>query len=561
MHFKTRPECTSSRLRVNFPRQATIFLLPASILLLHTMFFRFWIVDDAGIVFAYARNVATGYGLVAQPHVAPVEAYSSPLWLFELVPFFWIGAFKLELTPKLVSLLNVVAGFLIYCRASEPGLGDGRLVATASLSLLALQSGFVIWCASGLENGAFAFLLLLLLAVISDPRGERPTAAGLVVGAISLTRPEGVLFSLAYPVLLAMHGPKEVLRARALVRYALGFLPLVSAYVVFRVFYFGEFLPNTYYAKGGPTLRTIHAIVLLEPTMIEKVGDLSAATLGVSSGAWFVVLCIASIVWLRHPLRESRRATAILTMLGLSTLSYLLLPYDWMGEYRFATGFFLCFYLYLGYVVWFGIRMARRVRIAEMRPQLTFMSVMMCVGMLTAVMTIPRSIRFATNPVISVEEVIETARRFERMGAIANVEHPSLLIADVGGALFASHLRIYDLGMLSDRTIAHALGEGVARRDQQAFYDYIFERARPTFVATRAYHSWISNFDGDQRFRQDYVAIVEYRDDWIWHRYGSVRQSGDFIRREIVEQEGEKVLDRLRQAVRGTHYVGCTTCD
>jgi len=60
---------------------------------------------------------------------------------------------------------------------------------------------------------------------------------------------------------------------------------------------------------------------------------------------------------------------------------------------------------------------------------------------------------------------METANRFERLAAMANIDRPSLLIADVGGALFNNSMRIYDLGMLTDRTIARSLGEAVRRPD------------------------------------------------------------------------------------------------
>ena len=42
-------------------------VLPFSVFLAHGAFFSGWEIDDAGISYAYARNLATGNGLVAQP--------------------------------------------------------------------------------------------------------------------------------------------------------------------------------------------------------------------------------------------------------------------------------------------------------------------------------------------------------------------------------------------------------------------------------------------------------------------------------------------------------------
>ncbi len=115
--------------------------------------------------------------------------------------------------------------------------------------------------------------------------------------------------------------------------------------------------------------------------------------------------------------------------------------------------------------------------------------------------------------------------------------------------------------MLTDRTIARTLGEGVASIDRRSFHEYIFGHARPSFIASRAYHSWIARLDDDPRFRRDYVAIVEYRDDWVRKRYGAILLSGDFVRRDVLGTRPDETLAKLTEAVKGTHYVGCINCD
>ena len=63
----------------------------ALLLTLHALSFGSWIVDDAGISYAYARNLAAGHGLVSQPGMTPVEGYSKPLWVA-----LWAIAFALH---------------------------------------------------------------------------------------------------------------------------------------------------------------------------------------------------------------------------------------------------------------------------------------------------------------------------------------------------------------------------------------------------------------------------------------------------------------------------------
>jgi hypothetical protein len=65
-----------------------VIVVPLAAYVLHFILFRGWIVDDAGISFAYARNLADGNGLVAQPGSAPVEGYSNFAWVVLLAPLF-----------------------------------------------------------------------------------------------------------------------------------------------------------------------------------------------------------------------------------------------------------------------------------------------------------------------------------------------------------------------------------------------------------------------------------------------------------------------------------------
>src|SRR4051812_32359967 len=60
-----------------------------------------WIIDDAGISFAYARNVAYLDGFVSQPGRPPVEGYSNFTWVMLLVPTFWLHVFHPVIVPKL----------------------------------------------------------------------------------------------------------------------------------------------------------------------------------------------------------------------------------------------------------------------------------------------------------------------------------------------------------------------------------------------------------------------------------------------------------------------------
>src|SRR5262249_46470165 len=76
-----------------------------------------WIVDDAGISYAYARNVGHGYGFVSQPGLPPVEGFSNFLWVIVLSPFFLIRLFHPVYVPKLIAAGLVFLSFAMIQRS------------------------------------------------------------------------------------------------------------------------------------------------------------------------------------------------------------------------------------------------------------------------------------------------------------------------------------------------------------------------------------------------------------------------------------------------------------
>jgi len=520
----------------------------------HAALFGDWIVDDAAISFAYARNLADGYGLVAQPGSAPVEGYSNTLWVLLLSPFVWLGAFDHVWTPKLFSIALVGLALLTLQRALHRFTPFSSTAPFLAASLLAAQTGVVAWSVSGLENGLYLFLLSLVLALClapADARGKLPALAGIVGTAVALTRPDGILFLLAYPASLLGQRIETSRRRRSLLIYAVAAGAPLAGFLVFRLLYFGEWLPNSYVAKGGPRLAGLVDLLLLQPWPMGRLAEIARSIVGWPFVAWAPLLVIVAAA--TEPDPSYRRPMAIAVLLSaLGAAAYVLLPPDWMPEFRYGTPFYLFFTIALSMAI---VRIFDRLFPRFGRE---IAAVAACVGVSIALVGgHVRATRFAANAPISVNETFETSSRFVRAAKIMGDTDPSLLIADVGGPLMRRTIRIFDLGMLCDRRIAEYLGEGSEHRDLAAFHEYIFEEARPTFIATRAYHSWISDLDSDARFRRDYIAIREYEDGWIEERYGERRISGDFVRRDGLD--GIDITE-LRPGFSDVIYPGCTDC-
>ena len=215
-------------------------LLAAAAMLLGTA----WMSDDAFITMRTIDNFVNGYGL--RYNVAErVQAFTHPLWLMVLTPFYALTREAL-LTPMLISVaLSLGAFWLLISRISKQ-LEYGCLLVLAAMASRAISQ----FSTSGLEN-PLTFLLLALL-VLQLYRTERKdwVAAG-IVGLLLLNRLD--LAVLVGPVaaylLFRAHGWE-----RAKVVVAAAFPVLV--WIIFSLVYYGAPFPNTAYAKLGTGFDT-----------------------------------------------------------------------------------------------------------------------------------------------------------------------------------------------------------------------------------------------------------------------------------------------------------------
>ena len=212
---------------------------------------RYWFVgDDAYISFRYAQNFADGLGLVWNPGEY-VEGYTNFLWVLILA----IGM-KLGVEPEGLScVLGVIfgAGVLFMLGVfSARRIGLANPLVLLPLFALALSRSFTAWSTSGLATMFFTWLVLaaqvrLIREVEED---ARPVwGSSLLFAAATLTRPEGGLFTFAAGLLLLGFVQRGRLPFTQLVRWCAPWFAIVGAHFVWRFFYYGAWLPNTFHAK------------------------------------------------------------------------------------------------------------------------------------------------------------------------------------------------------------------------------------------------------------------------------------------------------------------------
>jgi arabinofuranosyltransferase len=208
-----------------------------------------WASDDAYISFRYAANLLDGHGLVWNVGER-VEGYTNFLWLMFVTPFMALG-----IDPGQASvILNLVCfvGVLLLTARLERLLlhrdrtdgGAGRETPALAPLLAATCYPMVCFATSGLET---IFLALMALVAVERALAGRPFLAGLAAIAGVMAHPDQAILYVALGLTLLSFRPP----LRSIFAYGAPFLFIYLPYFLIRWRYYGDFFPNTYYAKSA----------------------------------------------------------------------------------------------------------------------------------------------------------------------------------------------------------------------------------------------------------------------------------------------------------------------
>jgi len=237
---------------------ALLSLLPWLVLLAWLSSVAWFLTDDAFISFRYTRNLLEGHGLVFNPGER-VEGYTNFLWILELAAIWGLFGIRPEHAAPWLSVAYTVATIaaILWWVARLPSLQYRGLTSWMTLGLLCSSATFAAWTSGGgLETRQFTFFIVATVVCLSlYPNNTRGLlAASFCLAAAELTRPEGLLLAVccfawfALQRLLAEKRVNTTLLLQILYLVA-PFALLVAAHFLFRYAYYGEWLPNSYYAK------------------------------------------------------------------------------------------------------------------------------------------------------------------------------------------------------------------------------------------------------------------------------------------------------------------------
>ncbi len=227
---------------------AAVFIFKSSFLVGDERYFVLF--DDAMISMRYAKNLADGFGLVWNPGEMPVEGYTNPLWTV------WMAALHLlPLEASKVSLLVQISGAvfilasLFYVRKIAFHLSGSELVALLAVTMTAFYMPLNNWACLGMEVSVLVLLLSMAtwFFLLTLQTGRFSVWPYVLLGIGTLVR-----FDIAVPFLIGLGFMllADAPNRRKHLLWGLGLLAVsLGGQTLFRLAYYREFLPNTYYLK------------------------------------------------------------------------------------------------------------------------------------------------------------------------------------------------------------------------------------------------------------------------------------------------------------------------
>lgn len=409
----------------------------------------FTLADDQMISMRYADNLARGFGLVWNAGGERLEGYTNFLWVLYMAIFHAAGVPRplisvcIQISGALFLLLN-----LLVVRRIALRIFDDEQVALLAMALTAFYVPLDNWAFQGTEVSILTLMVTLGTLWTLDvwDTGAAPIRLWLLLGATTLVRPDMITF--AAVVLAAIAVASKQWRSAFLGGVIVA--AFVTAETAFRIWYFGDPLPNTYYLK-----------VTGVPALMKTTRGLMVAALFISQ---LLPLIIAMAVTgrLRRP---GRGAALLLAIFGTQVLYSISIGGDawewWGGSNRFIAIamplFFICA-ADAAVRLWAGFADAWQRRITPLAAPAAVAVTIIGLNWLAFSMTTDRMLPLKRLFLIVKPYETESDERAVRAGlALKSFTSPDAVVGVVwaGAIPYFSERTCVDLLGKMDRRIAH----------------------------------------------------------------------------------------------------------
>ena len=409
--------------------------------------------DDAYISFRYAQNFADGHGLVWNKGQW-VEGYTNFLWTALLGVLHKVGA-DIPLAALFGCLLAFVLALVATAGTVSRAAPKPPLLPFAAIALAGAVP-FHTFSTSGLETMPAA--ALVAVAMYASTRSRGAALSGLMFTLATLMRPDHALFFGCFGLALVaedlLHGKGKLWRRlefRRYVEYGAPFVLLYVPYFLLRWRAYGDFYPNTYYAKNGDFAHWSQ-------------GGAYAAHFVGTSGAWaWLPVALVALIGRARERHETRiRAFALLALVVFGR--YVMKVGGDFMEYRFFVP--LMPVLFATTEIGLRWRLAR-ARLPGATPVLVALTTLAVAAAVLPIHLIPpRAIKWniAREPsfyrVRTVFPLVidcpwETLGKNLNAGLVKKGVEPPLAAAAIGMLGYHSRVPIIDVFGLVNRAIAH----------------------------------------------------------------------------------------------------------
>ena len=452
-------------------------------------------IDDADIFFVYARNFVDGYGFVYNPGGEHVEGFTSILWTFIVC----LG-FSLFKDPKLFLVTTNIL-FLSLSITLVMMILRERLCNANTTTKIVVGILLLIWCLSSpefitwqihalMETALWTFSLTLCFFSCFQLANNfskiycNLLSLGLII--LNLTRPEALAFSALflsfYLIILGSHQrtfspPSNLVKISPIIAT----ITILLLIFVLRYFYFGEWLPNTYYAKvdSNKIYNLMHGIHYILDFFIEK----PAICMAILAAMLLLLSGITSVIE-THIVSATNFQDAFIGCVCLASFSIpLLVGGDHFSGFRFLQPFWLFYFIPLAILI-FKISNHIPRSINRLMHGLQATTVVM---MIIFLMTINHRANWLQPSNLGLVHDFQLSEAQRKLGWELNrlfpaPNKPSVGVSAAGGFKYMYDGVVIDLMGLNDRTIAHLPGKRQGIKDHAAFNTSYFYKVQPAFL-------------------------------------------------------------------------------
>ena len=484
--------------------------------------------DDAYISMRYARNLFEGHGLVWNVGEPPVEGYTNFLWVIWIALLMFFSrdpSYLMVISGGVFHLVSVVMLYLFLRRAQKIHFIIGCCLAF----LLAIWQPIHTQVFNALEP---PLLLMLFLIAIYFLYGSHRSRRGLIIGSVSagllpLVRPDGIVLTLIlftgilFEDSFSLRNLKEKLARTKLIMLCF-FVPILIL-TLFRLFYYSDLLPNTFYLK-----------VFNRPGRIEYGWNYVISFLSAFYGTFFLIPLIAYAAF--HE-KHWIRALGIGIIVILGYIAYQ--GGDAWNWWRFMIPILPLCLLIVGRLI------------QDSRDHKAFGRVAMGIFIVLFVSGIWQAFGIFQRGGLYPSIVSSTAENI-RLGILLNrVCKSDALIADFWAGATPSYSNLNTIDMLgkSDRHIARMPAQKVGGPPGHDKYDIEYALARKPDVIISNYPLTTSDKNiqaglyGDYAFGAKLLTNPLFQREYIpFHSRISDRWQGIFIRRGSTRCDTSKII-------------------